>query len=240
MASRHPLVAELRGSSPQLSAGVAAVATEDRPAALRMLAQRAVPMVHVDVMDEGFAGRIAGSAELVAGLDTSLLKDVHLMVADPAAEVGRYAAAGADAITVHIEAQNPAGALEEIGSHRVGDDGGRPVLRGLALWPETPLTEVMTLIELTDLVLVLGVSLADRRHGLFDFGVERVRELAALEQRPLISYDGGVTPENAAEVAVSGCDLVVSGRGIFGAADPAAALDRMLAAFSLHPPVRGA
>lgn len=226
MADGRPSPAELRARRPQLSAGAAALPADERAAALELLAGRGVPMVHVDVMDEEFAGRAVGSADLVADLRTPLLKDVHLMVAEPRPQIARYVAAGADAITVHVEAADPVGALEEIGS--LGGPG--PVLRGIAAWPTTPLADLIPLIGLADLVLVLGVSLDDRGSGPFEVGLQRMRELSAGGRRPLLSFDGGVTPDNAGLVAAAGCDLVVSGSGIFAADDPVAALDRTLAA----------
>jgi len=193
--------------------------------------------IHVDVMDGHFVPNLTIGPQVVAALrpHTRKLLDCHLMIEQPERYVEQFAQAGADIITVHVEAcphlhRN----LEQIRglSHHAG---GR-VLAGVSLNPHTPIESVMHVLELCDLVLVMAVNPG---FGGQSF-IPQVRpKLRALRERldaigaaAHVQIDGGITDANAETVATDGADCLVSGSGVFRhpQLDPAGAIASLRAA----------
>jgi ribulose-phosphate 3-epimerase len=212
----------LRQLTPALSVGVMAGGEGALAANLEMLRRLGVGVVHVDVMDGRFVPVESGGVAAVASIETDLLKDVHLMIDDPIEHVADYAAAGADLITVHVEARDPADTLRSIADLPNGNAPDRPVLRGLALLPATPIEAVTPLIDLVDVLLVLavtpGVPGTDPAAGSRLAAARAIADDLAV----LVAFDGGVKPDDVASLAGLGADLIVSGSAIFaGPAPPA-------------------
>lgn len=201
------------------------------PAALRAAALAArgwgADILHFDVMDGVFVPGITAGPAFVAALDLGMLRDVHLMVQDPARQVPGFADAGADIITVHAESDDPAGAIAAIRAASARLE--RPILAGLALMPGTTLQQAAPLLALApDMVLLLAV---DPRKGKALDIAGACAKLAALRGTgPLLAFDGGVTLGSIGEIAACAPDMVVSGSAILGAADPAKAFADMAAA----------
>jgi ribulose-phosphate 3-epimerase len=165
--------------------------------------------------------------------------DAHLMVDEPGRILPDVVRAGASIVTVHAEAsRHPHRVLTELTAL---SDGVRPVLRGYALNPGTPIGVIEPVLELIDLVLVLAVNPGWSSQAPAANTPRRIaaaRELVQTAGRPiLVGVDGGVTLRNAAEVATWGADLVVSGSAIFDGRDAAANLTAMLTALRGQPPV---
>ncbi len=206
--------------------------------ALRDTARQALgwgcDILHFDVMDGVFVPGLTAGPGFVRALDCGALRDVHLMVQDPGAQVAGFVAAGADLITVHADAASAATAIAEI---RAAD---RPVLAGLALMPGTPVD--MALIEATapDLVMVLSLDPRNATPPDITAACARLTDLRArLGTNTLLAFDGGVTARTIAEIAAAGPDLVVSGSAIFKAPDPGLAFADMARALA-HPGPLGA
>jgi ribulose-phosphate 3-epimerase len=235
----HPTAAELRAAGPLVSAGALAgdlAAIGESVAALEAGGARAL---HCDVGDGVYSPLMLGGPGEVAAVRTRAYKDVHLMIAEPLRHIGAFASAGADAITIQLDAgRHVVQALREIAAHPALRHPERPLLRGVALGLEHDPAAVAPLLDELDIVLVLGVVPGYRGPAAADFArrVRAVRELVDRE-RPgtLVSADGGVTPALAPELAAAGADLVVSGSALFAAADPAAALAQMQAAIAHVP-----
>ena len=191
---------------------------------LAMLAGAGVPLVHVDVMDGRFWPLQRGGADAVAALDTPLLKDVHLMVDAPLDQLPAYARAGADVVTVHLEAlDDPGAALRAIGALENANDPRRPVRRGLAVLPSTPVDAAADWLDLVDLLLVLGVG--PDRPGRDPHAHDRLARAADLTRGRdgvLVGFDGGVTPGEVGALAALGADLVVTGTAVFSDERPPA------------------
>ena len=186
-------------------------------------------VIHVDVMDGHFVPPItigplvtASIAERVHGAGGVL--DVHLMIERPSDQVAAFAAAGADCITLHFEADPHAhrtlAAIREAGC-----------LAGLALNPGTPADAAEALAAECDLLLAMTVNPGwggQRFIASSPPKVSRLRELA--HDGCAVEVDGGVDAETAATVAAAGANLLVAGSAVFGAADPGEAFQRIAAA----------
>jgi len=168
--------------------------------------------IHVDVMDGHFVPNISIGPDMVKALrpHTKKTLDVHLMIApcDPYLEA--FAKAGADIITVHVEAgPHIHRSLQAIRAL------GKKV--GVTLNPGTSESTVEPVIDLVDLILVMSVNPGFGGQKFIPDATERLRKLRALAAgRPIdIEIDGGITPDVAPEVARAGANALVAGSAVF-------------------------
>ncbi len=179
--------------------------------------------IHVDVMDGRFVPPITIGAAVVRDLRkvTALPLDVHLMVHEPDHLLEDFAAAGADWITVHVEAIKHLDRTLQV----IRSLGAKA---GIALNPATPVADVEWAIEKADLVLVMSVNPGYGGQQFIDYTLRKVEALRSLiDQRgltTLLEIDGGVNATTAAAVAAAGIDVAVAGSAVFGASDYAAAM----------------
>jgi ribulose-phosphate 3-epimerase len=178
-------------------------------------------LLHVDCMDGHYVPNLTIGPPVVAALrpHTDLFLDCHLMVDNPGRLLRAFADAGADGLTVHVELGDPRPLLDEIAS--LG------VRRGLAFEPETPYDSVEPYLDSIDLLLVMSVHTGFGGQPFIPEVLDKVRaarkEIDARGLEVQIEIDGGIKVDNAAIAAEAGVDILVSGTGIFGADDPAAA-----------------
>jgi ribulose-phosphate 3-epimerase len=175
--------------------------------------------IHVDVMDGHFVPNISIGPDVVKALrpHTRKLLDVHLMIApcDPYLEA--FAKAGSDIITVHVEAgphvHRSLQAIRKLGKKA-----------GVTLNPGTPVETIEPVIDLVDLVLVMSVNPGFGGQAFISFATDKISRIAALVgARPIdIEVDGGITPDNAAEVARAGANVLVAGSAVFKGGQPEA------------------
>ncbi len=214
----------LRRRARGISAGLFAAPLDRLGETVAAMAAWPAGIVHFDIMDGVFVPQITGGPGFVAALGSGLLRDVHLMVADPAAHVDSFADAGADLISVHAEAPGAAAALAAV--RAASERLGRPVLAGLAVMPSTPLDDLAPLLDpLPDCITLLALDPRDGSPADLDRAGDRLDALRArlAPARPLFAIDGGVTGASIAAAVRSGPDMVVSGSAIFRAEDPGAA-----------------
>ncbi len=195
--------------------------------ALEMVKAAGATMVHLDVMDGHFAPDIAMGRPVFASIRraTDLALDAHLLIERPERFVAEFAAAGADQISVHVEATPQLHrALELI--HRQG------VKAGVALNPASPLhsvTEVMGEIDSLT-ILTAEVEISEMTSPASEF--EKVRAARqARDQRGLsfrLQVEGGLGFENLEEVIRAGADILVVGSAIFESSDPKARLGELI------------
>lgn len=185
--------------------------------------------LHLDVMDGIFVPNISFGQPVVKSLSKccELISDVHLMITEPIRYIEDFASAGADIITVHIEACcNVRATLEKI--HDCGKKAG------LSLKPKTPVESLVPYLDLCDLVLVMSVEpgfggqkfMADmmpKCEFLRDYAAEHGLDYE-------ISVDGGVSAENARLCVESGATVLVAGSSVLGKQDIKAAAEQLLAA----------
>jgi ribulose-phosphate 3-epimerase len=178
--------------------------------------------VHLDVMDGQFVPNLTFGPKLVEDLrrrSNRLFFDVHLMVTMPERIVPAFAAAGADAITFHLEAATHSHRLlQEI--RRLGKKAG------ISIVPSTPAAMLGELLPYVDLILVMTVNPGFGGQELIPECLEKVRFLAEERQRRgldyLLSVDGGIHESTAAAAIAAGVDVLVAGSAFFAAPDKAA------------------
>jgi ribulose-phosphate 3-epimerase len=179
--------------------------------------------LHLDVMDGCFVPNLTFGLPVLAGLRrlTDLPLDVHLMIQEPARYIEEFSAAGADCLTVHIEAvRQPRRVLQQI-----RDLGAAS---GIALNPATPLDSLDGCLDLCDLVLVMSVPAG---FGGQEFDEVALDKLAAVRQRvsnqTLLEVDGGVNDTTIERCAAAGAHLFVAGSAVFGSDDYGQAIEQL-------------
>ena len=168
--------------------------------------------LHMDVMDGHFVPNLTMGPDLVKSLDGIAPLDVHLMVTDPIDFIEDFRDAGAEIITVHVEANNPLKALESIKKNNIK--------AGIAINPSTPENSIEPFIDLVDLILVMSVEPGYCGQEFHEDAVERVRHYKEAYPNKIIEVDGGVGPSNSERLADAGADILVAGSAIFKADDP--------------------
>jgi ribulose-phosphate 3-epimerase len=184
-------------------------------------------LIHVDVMDGHFVPNITIGPAVTASLRaaTSLPLDCHLMIEDPDRWVEAFAEAGADMISVHVEAaRHLHRTIQAI--RRCGKKAG------VVLNPATPLEGLTDVLPEVDFVLLMSVNPGFGGQTLIRSVLDKTRRLRAWIDREglscLVEIDGGVTVDNLAEVASTGVDMVVSGSAIFASGDIRGTTERMV------------
>ena len=174
-----------------------------------------VPALHLDVMDGDFVPNLTYGFPIVQAVRrlTDLPLDVHLMISTPLRYVERFVEAGADIVTIHVEAAaNPRETLERIRSLGAA--------AGLALNPETPLSAIDSCLDACDLVLVMSVRPGFGGQEFEPVALDKLRTLRArLGADAVLEVDGGVNESTIASCAAAGADLFVVGSAIFGNTD---------------------
>ena len=168
--------------------------------------------LHMDIMDGHFVPNLTMGPDLVKSLDGIAPLDVHLMVTDPIDFIEDFKDAGAEIISVHVEANNPLKALESIKKNNMK--------AGIALNPSTPENSIEPFIHLADLILVMSVEPGYCGQDFHEDAVERVRHYKEAYPNKIIEVDGGVGPSNSERLADAGADILVAGSAIFKADDP--------------------
>ncbi|HNU95141.1 MAG TPA: ribulose-phosphate 3-epimerase [Bacillota bacterium] len=183
-------------------------------------------MLHVDVMDGRFVPNITIGPPVVQCIRkaTRLPLDVHLMIVEPERHVQAFAKAGADIISVHAEATFHLNrVLDEIRS-----SGCRAAV---AINPATGVFAVEHVLQMVDMVLVMTVNPGFGGQRMIEEALVKVRELRDIATRRGLSLDievdGGIDHDTVARAARAGANVFVAGSYVFGAADPAAAADRL-------------
>jgi ribulose-phosphate 3-epimerase len=191
---------------------------------VRRLEQAAVPALHLDVMDGHFVPNFTYGMTIVGAVRklTDLPLDVHLMIAQPERYVGAFSEAGADVITIHVEAAaDPRGVLTQIRSLGVG--------AGIALNPATPLSRLEGCLDLADLVLVMSVPAGFGGQAFHESSLAKLHDLRArVAPGVLLEIDGGINESTISRAAQAGAQLFVVGSAIFGRSDYESAVQELL------------
>ena len=180
-------------------------------------------LLHVDVMDGRFVPNITVGLPVVKAISraTQLPIDAHLMIVEPGRYAEQFVQAGAQMVSIHIEADPHAhrtlSAIRTAGAQA-----------GVAINPATPLSALDEALKFADYVLLMSVNPGFGGQKFIPESLDKVRRLRKMiDDRGLptrIEIDGGIDAENVAELAGAGAEIIVSGSAIFGAPDPAVAL----------------
>jgi len=191
--------------------------------------------LHVDVMDGHFVPNITIGAPVVKSLRsvTDLLLDVHLMIENPEMYIDDFASAGADIITIHVEActhlNRTLHAIKSLGKKA-----------GVSLNPATPVSDIREVADIVDLILIMTVNPGFGGQKFIGSSLSKIEETKKLidQKAPgvIIEVDGGIGVDNADKVAAAGAIALVAGNAIFGQRDRMEAIRRIrnLALQGLH------
>lgn len=191
-------------------------------------------LLHVDVMDGHFVPNLTVGPPIVESLKkvTKLPLDVHLMITNADGFIGEFSAAGADYLTVHVEACPHL--------HRtVQSIKERGVRAGVTLNPATSLHTIEEILPDVDLVLIMSVNPGFGGQKFIGSCLKKIasarRMLDEAGSRALLEVDGGVKIDNAAQVLAAGADVLVAGSAIFSSQDYVATIAALRAAWQPAP-----
>jgi ribulose-phosphate 3-epimerase len=184
-------------------------------------------MLHLEVMDGHFVEEISVGQPVVRSLRkaTNLVLDLHLLIERPERYIAEFVEAGADRISVHLEATTRL--------HRVlGQIRKRGLKAGVALNPATPVETIVDLVGEFDYLLVLSSDPGLGERTFIPRSVEKVRAAASLRDARradfAIQVEGGIRFEHMEQLTQAGADILVAGSAIFYSDDPKARLSEML------------
>ena len=192
-----------------------------------MLNRSEAEWIHIDVMDGRFVPNISFGFPVLSAIRkiTTKVLDTHLMIVEPERYIERFAKAGADLITIHIEAtEDLSAAIRQIKACRVK--------AGISIKPKTPVSAIVPYLNDLDLVLIMSVEPGFGGQSFIEGSTEKVaelrREIDRCGSQAVIEIDGGITLANAGAQFAAGCDILVAGNTIFGSEDPVRTIHELL------------
>lgn len=193
---------------------------------VRRAEEAGVEYLHLDVMDGVFVPNISFGPCVISSLRgaSDLVFDVHLMITDPIRYIPQFVKAGADIITIHVEAtDDPEAALRAI-----RDAGVRCCI---SIKPATPVEAIRPYLPMLDMVLVMSVEPGFGGQKFMPDTLEHVRELVRLRSELGLDYDieidGGINRDNIKQAVDAGVNVVVAGSAVFGKPDIAEAVHEL-------------
>lgn len=197
--------------------------------AIRAVEKGGAKVLHVDVMDGQFVPNITIGLPVVKSIRkaTSLTIDTHLMIENPGNYAVKFVEAGADMVSVHVEAdvhlQRTLCAIREAGGQS-----------GIAINPATPLVSLEEALPYADFVLLMSVNPGFGGQKFIHTSLDKLRRLRRMiDERGLetrIEIDGGIDATNIAKIVESGAEIIVSGTGVFGKGNAAEGVKELIEA----------
>jgi len=195
--------------------------------------------LHLDIMDGRFVPNISFGPPVIASIrkGSKLIFDVHLMINAPERYLEATAKAGADIISVHVEAVEKDEHSEGLGAciKKIKDLEKKA---GIVLNPHTPLEPILPYVEQVDMVLLMSVEPGFGGQSLLPFTLGKAERLAKfIQQEGLktdIEMDGGIDLLNLRSVLDAGVNVIVAGTSVFGAADIGYGVQRFLETFASY------
>ncbi|HTJ50893.1 MAG TPA: ribulose-phosphate 3-epimerase [Cyclobacteriaceae bacterium] len=213
-------------SRPIIAPSVLAADFSNLESEVKMLNESAADLIHVDIMDGLFVPNLSMGLPVVDAIKRHARKplDVHLMIVQPERYVESFYKAGAEIISVHVEAcphlHRNIQQIKVLG-----------IKAGVAINPHTSITELENIITDVDTILIMSVNPG---FGAQKFIENTYRKVAALKKmitesgsKALIEIDGGVTMQNAKQLLDAGADILVAGNFVFSAPDPKSVISQL-------------
>ncbi|MBQ4232998.1 MAG: ribulose-phosphate 3-epimerase [Lachnospiraceae bacterium] len=174
------------------------------------------PWVHLDVMDGAFVPNISFGPDViksVRGISKQIF-DTHLMVNEPIRYIKNFVDAGADSISIHVEAcEDVKATLDAVKSYNI--------MSSIAINPETPIEEIYPYLEMVDMVLVMSVHPGFGGQSFIEDTFDKLDTLSnklvslGLDDKVDIEVDGGVSLKNVDKVIEAGANIIVAGSGVY-------------------------
>ena len=190
---------------------------------IRAIEEGGASVLHFDVMDGRFVPNITIGLPVLKSVAkaTKLKIDTHLMIVEPSRYAVQFVEAGADMVSVHVEAdvhlQRTLTAIREAGGEA-----------GIAINPGTSLTTLEEALPFADFVLLMSVNPGFGGQKFIHTSIDKLRRLRLMVQerglKTRIEIDGGIDVSNIAKVVESGAEIIVAGSAVFGKDDPAQAV----------------
>ena len=181
---------------------------------IRTVSNQGADWIHIDVMDGHFVPPITFGPDIVraARMVTTLPLDVHLMIEQPERQLEAFAQAGANVLTVHVEAcPHLHRTVQSI--HQLG------VKAGVAINPGTPVASLAAILDDVDLVLIMSVNPGWSGQTFIKGALKKIEDVAAMIKKTgkeiHLEVDGGITAETKSEVLRAGANVLVAGTYVF-------------------------
>ncbi len=179
--------------------------------------------LHLDVMDGIFVPNISFGPDFIKALrpHSKAVFDTHLMITEPIRYIDQFVSAGADIITVHIEAcEDVKKTLEYIRS--------KGIKSGIVIKPKTPVADIKPYLGLVDMILIMSVEPGFGGQSFIPSSLDKLREARTLIDESGygidLEVDGGVNTDNISDIIAAGANVIVAGSAVFKADDPAKAV----------------
>ena len=195
---------------------------------IKILEEGGAHLLHIDVMDGHFVPNITMGPFIIGAIKkvSTIPLDVHLMIENPGDYVDAFIDAGADYLTVHVEASPHL--------HRILQKiKARGIKAGVALNPHTSLSTIEEVLPNLDLILIMSVNPGFGGQSFIPNTLDKLQRLQKMlkeknAEHIEIEVDGGIKLDNIKEVYDAGCDIFVSGSGIFGTENPTEMIQKMI------------